>query len=128
MPLRWTRRGGPASWRRWPTRAARLRGCLTRIHADTGEGVEAILFRSDPAWVDAYAQHFGAINVFHNKLASHRHSGPDLLVTTEENCLERDDYLTSEYYNDFMRPQDVERALSGGRHADGPAHRTPASG
>lgn len=84
-----------------------LRGCLTRIDARTGEGHEAILFRSDPMWVDAYAQHFGAVNVFMSK-APTKGSGP---VSTEAACLPRDDYLRSEYYNDFMRPQDVERAM-----------------
>lgn len=88
-----------------------LRGCLTRIDARTGEGIEAVLFRSDPTWVDAYAQHFGAINVFMHKHSSGRYDEPDRIVSTEEFCLPREDYLRSEYYNDFMRPQDVERAL-----------------
>lgn len=82
-----------------------LRGCLTRIDRHTGEGVEAILFRSDPAWVDAYAQYYGARNVFMDKV------GTPSPVSTEASCLPREDYLRSEYYNDFMRPQDVERAL-----------------
>ncbi|MBL8770300.1 MAG: helix-turn-helix transcriptional regulator [Phenylobacterium sp.] len=83
-----------------------LRGCLTRIDTRTGQGVDAILFRSDPAWVDAYARHFGTVNVFMGKGGE---AAPT--VSTELDCLAREDYLRSEYYNDFMRPQDVDRAL-----------------
>lgn len=89
-----------------------LRGCLTRIDMSTGAGVEAILYRSDPAWVDAYAQHFGALNIFKSDDAN---PGVALTLTqriqTDEDCLDRDAYHASEYYNDFMRPQDVDRAL-----------------
>lgn len=85
-----------------------LRGCLTRIDRQTGESVEAILYRSDPAWVDAYAEYFGAINVFMDRRPA---ALPARTVTTDVNCLPREDYLRSEYYNDFMRPQEVERAL-----------------
>lgn len=85
-----------------------LRGCLTRIDHRTGVGVEAILFRSDPAWVDAYAEYYGAVNVFMDRRTA---AFQPLSITTEVNCLPREDYLRSEYYNDFMRPQDVERAL-----------------
>ncbi len=88
-----------------------LRGCLTRIDARTGEGHEAILFRSDPAWVDAYAQHFGAVNVFMSKAPSRDVGSPPAVISTEAACLPREDYLASEYYNDFMRPQDVDRAM-----------------
>lgn len=89
-----------------------LRGCLTRIDMATGAGVDAILFRSDPTWVDAYAQHFGGCNVFKSAEdlpASGRNW--QATVLTDEDCLTRDAYHTSEYYNDFMRPQDVDRAM-----------------
>lgn len=89
-----------------------LRGCLTRIDMDTNAGVEAILLRSDPAWVDAYSQHFSSVNIF---MSSKTNAGAEgewqPTVMTEEYGLEREDYLGSEYYNDFMRPQDVDRAL-----------------
>lgn len=86
-----------------------LRGCLTRIDMATGAGVDAILFRSDPTWVDAYAQHFGGCNVF--KSAEDLGRNWQATVLTDEECLPREDYHASEYYNDFMRPQDVDRAL-----------------
>lgn len=89
-----------------------LRGCLTRIDRVTGEGVDAILFRSDPAWVDAYAAHFGNCNVF-SSAEEQPEPGRNWVprVITDEDCLERDTYHASEYFNDFMRPQDVDRAL-----------------
>ncbi|MEW5688351.1 MAG: helix-turn-helix transcriptional regulator [Pseudomonadota bacterium] len=89
-----------------------LRGCLTRIDTATGAGVDAILFRSDPTWVDAYAEHFGSCNVFHatNGATPAGHEWRPA-VLTDEDCVSREDYGASEYYNDFMRPQDVDRAL-----------------
>lgn len=89
-----------------------LRGCLTRIDLETGAGVEAILMRSDPKWVDAYAQHFGAVNVFKLTNGQHDPAAADTKpIATDEDCLSREDYARSEYYNDFMRPQDVDRSL-----------------
>eukprot|EP01041_Mallomonas_annulata_P029966 gene29966-52040_t len=88
-----------------------LRGCLTRIDLETGAGVEAILMRSDPAWVDAYAQHFGDVNVFKLTRGQNDPYADVQPVATDEDCLSRDDYARSEYYNDFMRPQDVDRSL-----------------
>ncbi len=89
-----------------------LRGCLTRINMTDGTAVEAILMRSDPSWVDAYAQHFSKANVFQTATDSESY---DKLrrapVQTDENCLPREDYAGSEYFNDFMRPQDVDRAM-----------------
>jgi len=89
-----------------------LRGCLTRIDVDTNAAVEAILLRSDPVWVDAYAQHFWSVNVLMDDKTNAK-AEPEWQpsVMTEEHGLERDAYLSSEYYNDFMRPQDVDRAL-----------------
>jgi DNA-binding CsgD family transcriptional regulator len=89
-----------------------LRGCLTRIDTTTGEGIDAILFRSDPKWIDAYAQHFGARNVFKsNETNPGVAARPKGIVQTDEDCLDREGYHASEYYNDFMRPQEVDRAM-----------------
>ncbi|ODT88507.1 helix-turn-helix transcriptional regulator [Phenylobacterium sp. SCN 70-31] len=89
-----------------------LRGCLTRIDMTSGAGVDAILFRSDPVWVDAYAQHFGDCNVFRSaEDPPARGRNWQTTVLTDEACLTREAYHASEYYNDFMRPQDVDRAL-----------------
>lgn len=105
----------PAKWvdvmERLSDAVGGLRGCLTRIDMSDGSGVDAILMRSDPAWVDAYAQHFGAINVFKTSDNPADLRAPVKPVQTDEDCLARDDYAASEYYNDFMRPQDVDRSL-----------------
>ncbi len=85
-----------------------LRGCLTRLNVDTGEGVEAILSRSDPAWAEAYAQHFFGVNVF---LSPHDATAASAPVATDEDCLPHDDYRATEYFNDFMRPQQLDRVL-----------------
>lgn len=89
-----------------------LRACLTRIDMATGEGVEAITYRSDPVWIDAYAEHFWQANIFNtsgpeSQTADWAWSKP---VITDEDCVSRDDYRASEYFNDFLRPQDIDRA------------------
>lgn len=86
-----------------------LRGCLSRIDMDTRCNVEAILLRSDPAWVDAFGQHFSQINVF--TAADDPSVRDPRRVITDEDCVSRDDYHASEFYNDFMRPQEVDRSL-----------------
>ena len=105
----------PAKWvdvmERLSDAVGGLRGCLTRIDMSDGSGVDAILMRSDPSWVDAYARHFGSINVFKTSDSPADLRAPVKPVATDEDCLPRDDYAKSEYYNDFMRPQDVDRSL-----------------
>lgn len=89
-----------------------MQGCLSRLDITDEAAAEAILFRSDPRWLDAHTQHFGNVNVFRTvkDLATY-HDIWEKAVQTDEDCLSRDDYHASEYYNDFLRPQGVDRAL-----------------
>ncbi len=84
-----------------------LQACLTRLsHIDSsGEGIEA---RIDPASVQAFHEYYRTKNVFTlvDDLDAWRRGWRPTVVTTED-CLPIDDYYRSEYFNDFMRPQDA---------------------
>jgi PAS domain-containing protein len=84
---------------------------LARLNMLDGSG-EAILARSDPATLDSYAAHFQSRNVLTivEDPASYR-AGVSPGVATDENALPRDAFLRSEFYNDFLRPQDIDSAL-----------------
>lgn len=84
-----------------------LQACLTRLsHIDSsGEGIEA---RIDPASIQAFHEYYRTKNVFTlvDDLNAWRRGWRPTVVTTED-CLPLDDYYRSEYFNDFMRPQDA---------------------
>lgn len=99
---------------RWPSvleaiadHVGALQACLTRLsHIDSsGEGIEA---RIDPASVQAFHEYYRTKNVFTlvDDLDAWRRGWRPTVVTTED-CLPLDDYYRSEYFNDFMRPQDA---------------------
>ncbi len=84
-----------------------LQACLTRLsHIDSsGEGIEA---RIDPASVQAFHAYYRTKNVFTlvDDLDAWSRGWRPTVVTTED-CLPLDAYYRSEYFNDFMRPQDA---------------------
>jgi len=98
----------------WPTvlesvadEIGALQACLTRLnHLDSnGEGIEA---RIDPASIQAFYDYYRTKNVFTlvDDLDAWRRGWRPTVVTTAD-CLPIDDYHRSEYFNDFMRPQDA---------------------
>jgi len=102
----------------WPTAMAgvadRLGGtqsCLTRLDITHGAG-EAILSRSDPRALDLYLEYFHAKNFFtlvEQPTTYIRGWTPRVMIDSD--CLPWEEYQATEYFNDFMRPHDVNAAL-----------------
>lgn len=88
-----------------------LQACLTRLnHADgDGEGIEA---RIDPSFVQAYYDYYRTRNVFTvvDDFAAWRKGWRPTVVGTAD-MMPLEDYHRSEYFNDFMRPQDAGATL-----------------
>ena len=104
--------------RLWPTvleavsdRIGALQACLTRLsHADSdGEG---IVSRIDPAAVQAFYEYYRTRNVFTmvDDLGAWKRGWRPTVVTTAD-VMPVDDYYRTEYFNDFMRPQDAGATL-----------------
>lgn len=88
-----------------------LQACLTRLSHVDGDG-EGIVARIDPASVAAYYDYYRTRNVFTlvDDLDAWRRGWRPTVVSTGD-CLPLDDYYRSEYFNDFMRPQDAGATL-----------------
>lgn len=84
---------------------------LSRLSIVDGSG-EGLLARSDPETLAAYAEHFERRNVLTvvEDPASYR-LGRSSGVATDEAALPREDFERSEFYNDFLRPQNIDSAL-----------------
>jgi DNA-binding CsgD family transcriptional regulator/PAS domain-containing protein len=104
--------------RLWPTvleavsdRIGALQACLTRLsHVDSdGEG---IVSRIDPAAVQAFYEYYRTRNVFTmvDDVSAWKRGWRPTVVTTAD-VMPVDDYYRTEYFNDFMRPQDAGATL-----------------
>jgi len=104
--------------RLWPSvleavsdRIGALQACLTRLsHADSdGEG---IVSRIDPAAVQAFYEYYRTRNVFTmvDDLSAWKRGWRPTVVTTAD-VMPVDNYYRTEYFNDFMRPQDAGATL-----------------
>lgn len=84
---------------------------LSRLNMTDGSG-DALLARSDPATLQAYAEHFERRNVLTvvEDPVNYR-AGRTSGVATDEAALPREAFESSEFYNDFLRPQDIDSAL-----------------
>lgn len=84
---------------------------LARLSMLDGSG-NAILARADPATLATYAAHFETRNVLTvvEDPAAYR-AGRTSGVATDDAALPRDEFLRSEFYNDFLKPQDIYSAL-----------------
>ena len=79
-----------------------------------GHGVTA---RIDPTAQETYFQYFASRNPF-VRLGS---AGPwPLSVMTDEDRFQKEEFIRTEYYNDFLKPQDIHSVLVVrlGRHGD----------
>jgi DNA-binding CsgD family transcriptional regulator len=105
----------PSLWRQVMERAAdRVGGegaCMARLDIVDGTG-EAITVRADPQTEIDYHNYFHATNVLTvvEDPVAYR-SGWKLGVCTDEDALPRDEFVRSEYFNDFLRPQDIDSAM-----------------
>lgn len=88
-----------------------LQACLTRLsHVDSdGEGIVA---RIDPGAVAAFYDYYRTRNVFTlvDDVDAWRRGWRPTVVTTAD-VMPVDDYYRTEYFNDFMRPQDAGATL-----------------
>ncbi|WP_293475001.1 LuxR C-terminal-related transcriptional regulator [Phenylobacterium sp.] len=86
-------------------------GWLTRMSVVDGSG-DGVLARIDPAMATLYETYYARLNPFSNEedpaafMATWR---PEIL--TDEAWLSRADLERSEYYNDFMRPQNIHSGM-----------------
>lgn len=84
---------------------------LSRLNVADGKG-SGLISRIDPAMPQVYLDHFAAINPFANARdpASYlRNWTAD--VRLQDDWLPRDELLKTEFYNDFLRPQDIHSSL-----------------
>ena len=84
---------------------------LSRLNVADGTG-SGLIARIDPAMPKVYLDHFAALNPFANARDPDRYLSdykPD--VRLQDHWLPREDLLKTEFYNDFLRPQDVHSTL-----------------
>ncbi len=84
---------------------------LSRISVADGSGA-GIVARIDPDSAKAYDQYYGGINPFSNEPdpAAYMASWTPTILT-DEAWLPKTELARNEYYNDFMRPQDIQSAM-----------------
>ena len=98
----------PALWSPVLERLADLVGgttaTLSRFDLTTGVG-PVITARSDPTVFDRYNQYFAALNPLNNVRdpGAYRRAWRTR-VLTDEDWIAKDDFVRTEYYNDFLRP------------------------
>lgn len=84
---------------------------LSRISVADGSGA-GIVSRIDPDSAKAYDAYYGSINPFSNEPDPEAYMAAwTPAVLTEEAWLPRSELARNEYYNDFMRPQDIKSAM-----------------
>src|SRR4051812_43031236 len=94
-------------------------GWLTRMSVVDGSG-QGVLARIDPAMATLYETYYAPLNPFSNEedpasfMATWR---PTIL--TDEAWLPRADLERTQYYNDFMRPQNIHSGMIIRLSADG---------
>lgn len=84
---------------------------LSRLSIVDGSG-SAVIARIDPAMPSLYLDHFAAINPLNNVADPIEYiAGWRPRVLTDDDWMPKTDLLRSEFYNDFMRPQDVHSTM-----------------
>src|SRR5580692_256009 len=68
--------------------------------------------RFDPAWQQAYQTHYADQNIFMIRGEQKRLYQPGRVLTGEMVCSDKE-VLSSEYYNDYLRPQHMFRTFGG---------------
>ena len=84
---------------------------LSRLNVADGTG-SGLVTRIDPAMPQIYLDHFASLNPFANARDPDRYLRdykPD--VRLQDHWLPREDLLKTEFYNDFLRPQDIHSTL-----------------
>jgi DNA-binding CsgD family transcriptional regulator len=78
----------------------------------TGGTTSDPMARIDSYWPRAYIAHFGAINPLQHvrDAAAYRRTWKPTILT-DEDWIARDELLRSEFYNDFLKPQNVQSSM-----------------
>ena len=100
-----------SDWERAIARFADLVGgakaWLPQLNLANGSG-RGVIARIDPTAQETYFQYFAARNPFVQIGAA----GPwPLNVRTDEDEFRKDEFIRTEYYNDFLKPQDIHSCL-----------------
>jgi DNA-binding CsgD family transcriptional regulator len=80
---------------------------LSRLNVADGTG-SGVLARIDPAYTTLYENHYAAVNPFSTTPDPRAFmSGWKPMITTDDQWVAKDDLVNSEYYNEFLAPQEV---------------------
>ncbi|GAA6152486.1 helix-turn-helix transcriptional regulator [Pseudoteredinibacter isoporae] len=77
-----------------------------------GQGVwDGLGYELNPQCVTAYEQNYRQYDPCYLALTQKARQGEALIVSTDEVISSRHHYINSEYYNDFLKPQGIDRSL-----------------
>lgn len=80
---------------------------LSRLNVGDGAG-SGVLARLDPAYSAIYLEHYAGVNPFSTTPDPRAFmSGWKPMITTDDQWVPKEDLVGSEYYNDFLAPQQV---------------------
>jgi DNA-binding CsgD family transcriptional regulator len=71
----------------------------------------SVMARIDPAAQTTYFQHFATRNPFVRPVMTNPGAPWPLSVRTDEDEFAKDEFVRTEYYNDFLKPQDIHSCL-----------------
>jgi DNA-binding CsgD family transcriptional regulator/PAS domain-containing protein len=74
-------------------------------------GGRSVIARIDPTAQDAYFQYYWTRNPFVRQVAERPTAPWPLTVRTDEDTFPKDELVRTEYYNDFLKPQDMHSLL-----------------
>jgi DNA-binding CsgD family transcriptional regulator len=99
---------------RWPIVLERVAdalggnaGSLAKHDLTTGDGA-VILTRTDPIFARLYAEHYVHVNVLFGRVGR----VPTGTCMSDRDVMSKDEFFRTEFYNDFLRPQEVHSFLS----------------
>jgi DNA-binding CsgD family transcriptional regulator len=103
----------PGSWTQVIERFADLMGgakaWMPALNLRDGSG-DGILARIDPREQDAYFEYYATVNPFFLAETIPANDPWPLTITTDEDLFLKEEFVRTEYYNDFLRPQEIHSA------------------
>ena len=87
-------------------------GFLSQLDVVSGAG-QGVIARVDPAMPEIYVRHFADKNILSlvDDFPKYRKSWTPIIIT-DEDWVPKETLTRSEYYNDFLRPQDIHSILT----------------
>jgi DNA-binding CsgD family transcriptional regulator len=101
----------PGDWKTVITRFADMIGGEKAWMPDLdmiNGGGGGVIARIDPKAPEIYVQHFASRNPFIRRYAT---GAWPLTVMTDEDSFPKEEFVRTEYYNDFLRPQDIHSCV-----------------